>query len=78
MCSFPNPAKSDTVQRRMALTSNLAWYQDWCNASVPKDADACSTQMQVPLLLPCCWVVVLRLGDREIFLLSLLPLLHVL
>ncbi|KAI3431372.1 hypothetical protein D9Q98_004427 [Chlorella vulgaris] len=44
--SFPNPAKSDTVQRRLALTSNLAWYEDWCNASVPKDADACSRQMQ--------------------------------
>lgn len=45
--SFPNPSKADTVHRRQALVGNLAWYEDWCNASIPKDDAACMEQMQV-------------------------------
>ncbi|EFN54028.1 hypothetical protein CHLNCDRAFT_53400 [Chlorella variabilis] len=45
--SFPNPSKADTVHRRQALVGNLAWYEDWCNASIPKDDAACMEQMQL-------------------------------
>jgi hypothetical protein len=45
--SFPNPAKADTVRRRATLTDNLAWYEDWCNAAIPKDEAACRKQLEV-------------------------------
>lgn len=46
-CSFPNPAKADTVHRRQAVCDQQAWAEEWCNGAVPQDDAACEAHIRV-------------------------------